>query len=121
MYVSLIAIVYKTLTRPGCHALTVSETVTTRHLEPEVGGVDRRVVQCERERRACAPPRTAGLPGVDVAPALPLKEYCRSYTPVARFTEAPVPLKISMALLLLLPSMYSEMNSSVGAALTGTG
>jgi hypothetical protein len=28
----------------------------------------------------------------------------------------PVPLKISIALLLLEPSMYSEMNSSVGAA-----
>jgi hypothetical protein len=34
----------------------------------------------------------------------------------ARFTGAPVPLKISRALLLLVPSMYSEKKSSVGAA-----
>src|SRR4030067_550060 len=55
------------------------------------------------------------------AAALPLKNTCTLYAPAPRFTEAPVPLKISRALLLLEPSTYSEKKSSVGAARTGNG
>ncbi len=46
----------------------------------------------------------------------PLLYSSSVYPPAARSIDAPVPLKISTALLKLDPSMYSERNTSVGTA-----
>src|SRR5919108_1487973 len=61
---------------------------------------------------ATVPARLIVSPAVE----LPLKYIWTLYEFAPRSTGAPVPLKISRALLLLDPSMYSEKKSSVGCA-----
>jgi hypothetical protein len=86
--------------------------------EPSVWSACARIVALAAELATTktSPAATVPFSGiVSVQTGLPLKHICRSYAPVS-VTGADVPLKISSALLLLEPSMYSEKNSSDGAA-----